>query len=250
MTTPPVGGTNPDQPDAHPQAPQGASTPPAHQQPMGHDTPSGQGVGAQLAALPKPALIAIGVGLLAVLAGGGLLLGRGGSNHASTGTQQLQANVPSTPQAALPDGVSKPAPDATGRIIDTESLAIDREQAEVTKVTLAPFTYVKVGEWWSRADDNGVVYLPPAKALADAMFFSADDQSAPYAGETTEATATVTSVTFEKGTPGGYNLDPGAQVWYQNETFQTDPAYILIPKGTPGNFQIFVGSAPIDLAIP
>lgn len=253
---PPVPQSQPGQPPVTPPPGQAPTSPsPDTPAPVAPPAPptggpaTGPSLGQRLAALPKQAIIGGGLAIVLALAGIGLLMSLFKSNTQTT-TQQLDAHVPSAPQAIVPDGFTPPAPDATGRIIETDELVVDRELAEVTVAKVDPSTYAKVGEWWSRADESGSIYLPPGKTLADAQFFSAEDQTAPYAGQATEEQATVTSLTFEKGVAGGYNLSSGAQVWYQNETFQSDPAYILIPKGIEGTFQVYVGTAPIDLAIP
>lgn len=200
----------------------------------------------------KPAVIGGGVAFAVVVIGMAFFFGGGTSQKGASTTQQLTANAPSAnvQQAIVPDGFTPPKPDATGRIIDTETLTVDREQSEVTIAKVDPSTYANIGGWWARANDQGVLYLPPGKGLADVTFFSGDDKNVPYAGQAAEEKGTVTSLTFEKGVSGGYSLSPGAQVWYTDPTFQSDPAYILIPKGLEGSFQIFVGTLPVELALP
>lgn len=265
MTTPNQGGAftpQPGQPTTPP--PTASPTPGMPAQPPGSapgtPPPTGAPGATKTGSSPlddlaanRPLLIAGGVGLVAVIAVIGIFLS-GGPKNDVTSTQQLTANAPGATQQAqadvLPDGFERPAPDATGRIIDTEELTVDREAAEVTIAKVDPSTYVQIGEWWARANEEGKIYLPPGKGLADAVFFSADDQTVPYAGQATEESGSVTSVTFAKGVAGGFNLSPGAQVWYTNASFQSDPAYILIPRGLEGSFEVYVGSAPIELALP
>lgn len=242
--TPPASGEAAQMPNAQMPAPDQTS---AAVSPATGDSPL-KGLAAN-----RPLLIGGGVALAALVAVIGFFM-TGGSKDGVTTTQQLTANKPDAAQQAqaggAPEGFEVPAPDATGRIIDTEALTVDRESVDVTVAKVDPSTYAQIGEWWSRANDQGMVYLPPGKALADVTFFSADDQTVPYAGQAAEESAPVTSVTFEKGVAGGFNLSAGAQVWYTNASFQSDPAYILIPKGLDGSFQVYVGSVPVELALP
>lgn len=254
MTTPneggPVGPEHSQLPPPPPGPPSAPTAPPQAPPSGGSTAASAPAVGSDvLAKIKDNKLVVIGgIAVVALAVGmGSLLLG---PSKRDSNTQQLTAIAPSTEAVGVPEGFEIPAPDATGRIIDTETLAVDRESVEVTVVKVDPSTYAQVGEWWARANDQGMIYLPPGKQLADATFFSADDQTVPYAGQTSEEKGTVTSVTFEKGAPGGFNLSPGAQVWYTDASFQTDPAYLLIPKGLEGSFQVYVGSVPIELALP
>lgn len=258
MTTPNQGGEftpQPGQPTTPPpttpppsEAPAQVSVTEPGQAPAA--SPSGDSPLSKLMA-NRPVLIGGGVALAALVIGVGYLLIGGSSSNEVTSTQQLTANNPGANQVAgAPEGFKQPAPNATGRIVDTENLTVDRELADVTIAKVDPSTYAQIGEWWSRANGEGTLYLPPGKGLADVTFFSADDQTVPYTGQTTEDKGTVTSVTFERGIIGGFNLSPGAQVWYTDPSFQSDPAYILIPKGLEGTFQVYVDSAPVELAIP
>lgn len=256
MTTPNQGGEFTPQQGQPTPLPPAAPPAPDTAAPIPGATPSKPPAGdSPLAGLTKnrPVLIGGGVAIAAVVLGLGYLF-TGGAKDEVTTTQQLTASNPGAAQQAqaggAPEGFEHPAPDATGRIIDTDALAVDREQADVTIAKVDPSTYAQIGEWWSRANGEGKLYLPPGKALADVTFFSADDQTVPYAGQAAEETGAVTSVTFEKGVAGGFSLSPGAQVWYTDASFQSDPAYILIPKGLEGSFQVYVGSVPVELAIP
>ncbi|WP_336250660.1 hypothetical protein [Stomatohabitans albus] len=230
--------TTPDKPDT-----------PAPQTPGG---PPPRSLGATFAALSMPVRIGIGIAVLLLIGGASYMVTQlNGSASTHRGTQQLDAQAPqSTNPNPNPNGIQVPAPDATGRIIEHEGLAVNRDQGDVTQLVLDPGTYIKINELWSRADNDGKVLLPPGMTRDQAVFFKSEDQQTPYTGEVTEQMAPATSISFEGELNEGYSLSPGVVVWYTNESFQTDPAWILIPKGNPGEHTLFVDSVPVELAIP
>lgn len=209
----------------------------------------------KIAGMSRQTLIGLGVAGLVVLGAGGYFISSLGSSHSQKGTQQLTANEPGSNAGANAgsqgaNGVTLPAPDATGRILEHNGVAINRDPADVTEITLAPYTYAQMGELWARADENGKLLLPPGKSRADATFFSGDDQETPWEGEVGEEIKPVTSITFEGELTEGYALAPGTVLWYTSKDFRSDPAYILIPKGNPGEHTFYVGSQPLELSLP
>lgn len=180
--------------------------------------------------------------------GGGLIKPGGSTTQPLEAAGQASASTsPDQPAGA----VDLPAADATGEILTFDGVSVSREAANVQEVTVDPGTYANVNDWWSRADDQGIILLPKDTKVDQVKWFDSTDQSKAYAGNVgSSATRKVTVITLTGDLIGGFSSDQGTVVWYPQADFQADPAMILIPRDRDSHTGIFVGDTLYPLGLP